>query len=320
MTRTGPRRKPNIDERIDAVDKLHSYPPIVQKILSVISDEDFDIRRVVGYIKRDPALAASILRLVNSSHFGLANKVSGVQHAVTYLGRRTLRIAVLSFGLVDRLMEATPAVLFEVYWRRALTMACAARLCAKGVNEDEDTAYCAGLFADLGVLVFAQTDPSGYPSLYLNHLHSIDLIDAEREVFGYDHAAVTARLLSRWKFPANIVDAVADYQSYRPGRDILVQSIHAASLLAELLWTSDSQQLPALQCVLRDEFDREIDDLISLAYHCETEFLESAELFHIDVPGGINVETIRRDAQRLLTDTAVERLGKKEPEIGPSAV
>lgn len=101
-------------------------------------------------------------RIPNSdSLFGLANKVSGVQHAVTYLGRRTLRIAVLSFGLVDCLMEATPAVLFEVYWRRALTMACAARLCAKGVNEDEDTAYCAGLFADLGVLVFAQTDPSG---------------------------------------------------------------------------------------------------------------------------------------------------------------
>jgi HD-like signal output (HDOD) protein len=311
MTRTGPSRKRSIDELLGEIDELHSCPPVVASILSATRDEDFDIRRVVDCIERDPALAASILRLVNSSYFGLANEVSSIQHAVTYVGRRTLRLAVLSFGLVDRLMEGTPASLFEDYWRRALTMACAARRCMKGVEEDDDAVYCAGLFADLGVLVLAQVEPSRYPPIYLDCPHGSDLVDAERDTFGFDHPTVTARLLSRWKFPEDVVEATANHESHSHSRSILGQAVYGASLLAEALWSPGiwkpaSIEMTNLRRVLRDEFDIDVDGLISLAEYCRREFRESAELFRVNVTGDIDVEAIRREAKQLFTDAAME--------------
>jgi HD-like signal output (HDOD) protein len=311
MTRGGPKPSRSIDGLLDQIDELHSYPPIVQQILAETRDDDFDIRRVVACVQRDPALASSILRLVNSSYFGLANKVASVQHAMTYLGRRTLRLAVLSFGLVDRLVKATPAQLFEDYWRRELTIACAARRCAKGTEEDADTAYSAGLFADLGVLILAQVEPTTYPTLYMDCPHGLDLIGAERRQFGFDHAAVTARLLRRWKFPETAVQATANHESFSPERPVLDHAVYAGSLLAEVLWKPGTPpqghgHMADLRRVLEDIFDTDVDGLISLAEACRTEFRQSAELFRVNVKGDIDVKAIRREAQRLYQDTAMD--------------
>ena len=311
MTRIGPDSRRNIDDLLDEIDALHSYPPVLQQILALTRDEDFDIRRVVDCVQHEPAIAASLLRFANSSHFGLINKVANVQHALVYLGRRTLRLAVLNFGLADRLMKSTPASLFEHYWRHALTMACAARRCVNEVNGDDDTAYSAGLFADLGVLVFAQVEPSAYPPIYLGCNHGIDLVDAERRTFGFDHTTVTARLLSRWNFPANVVEATANHESYSPDRNILDQAVHTASLLAEAFWNSgirapSSMEMHHLRRVLQDEFDIDVDGLISLAESCRTEFRECAELFRVRVAGDIDAAAICREARQLYRDTAMD--------------
>ncbi len=112
-----------MDRLIDRIDRLHSAPHVVCQVLRLLQDEDYQTNELVGCLQADPALASSVLRLVNSSYFGLARHVGSLQHAVTFLGSRSLRLAVLSFGLLKQLVRDTPARVYQDFWRRSLTMA-----------------------------------------------------------------------------------------------------------------------------------------------------------------------------------------------------
>jgi hypothetical protein len=198
-------------------------------------------------------------------------------------------------------------VLFDRYWRRALTMASAARLLFTHDSAYQDVAFSAALFADLGVLVFAQSYPEDYPGLYLEHGHHDDLVSVEHELYGFDHAAVSARLLSRWSFPQDLIDAVASHQRESKGQDLLPQAVYAASLLAEVLWEPHRPHMAALQKTLERDFQLDIDGLISLALDCKNAFTECAELFRVNVTAGdVDADALRREAHRQFQLAAID--------------
>ena len=58
-----------MDRLIDRVDRLHSAPHVACQVLNVLQDEGFDIDNLVSCLELDPALATSVLRLVNSLVF-----------------------------------------------------------------------------------------------------------------------------------------------------------------------------------------------------------------------------------------------------------
>jgi hypothetical protein len=220
-----------------------------------------------------------------------------------------LRLAVLGFALVDGLMRSAPAVLFEDYWRRALTMALASRLCFQIRNSQQDVAFSAGLFADLGVLVFAQEARDTYPTIYLNHDHHQDLIAVEQEMFGFDHAAVSASLLKRWNFPQPLIDAVAQHQTGPESTEdpFLNKAVYAASLLAQVLWVPESRHMATLQSILQDDFGLDTDGLISLAVDCKNQFHDCAAMFRVDVSAEeIDAAALRREAERQFHLAAID--------------
>jgi EAL and modified HD-GYP domain-containing signal transduction protein len=55
-------------------------------LLAEVSRPDVDIDRIEGLISADPSLAYSILRLVNSSSFGLNGRVQSIRHAIVMVG------------------------------------------------------------------------------------------------------------------------------------------------------------------------------------------------------------------------------------------
>jgi len=52
--------------------------------------DDADIAKIDATLKRDPALAFKLLRLVNSAAFGLPVQITSFQHAVMMLGYKKL--------------------------------------------------------------------------------------------------------------------------------------------------------------------------------------------------------------------------------------
>jgi len=62
---------------------------VVMELLRLVRD-DADIAKIDSTLKRDPALAFKLLRLVNSAAFGLPVQITSFQHAVMMLGYKKL--------------------------------------------------------------------------------------------------------------------------------------------------------------------------------------------------------------------------------------
>jgi HD-like signal output (HDOD) protein len=266
---------------------------VVLRILELLRDPESDPYDVAECLESDPALAATILQLVNSSSFGLSRKILSLRHAIAYLGVRSLRLTVLSFGLVDGLTRGVPARVCSHFWQRALTTAAAAAQLHGRRGAQADEAYSAGLLSDVGVLLLTQVDTQDYTLLYTEHEHGRSLIDAERQRYGFDHAMLGAELLTRWNVPADLTVAVALHHDPQPGATPLTRTVYAGDLMADVLWTPQTPRLALARRLLATEFDVDLDGFITLALECRDDVTLKAKLFRVDLGDSIDCDELR---------------------------
>src|SRR5207248_6487104 len=80
---------------------LPPLPQVVTEILREIQDPRSTASSVAEIASSDPALAASLLRMVNSAASGMARKTTSVSEAVSYLGFAIVRSLVVKLRLAD---------------------------------------------------------------------------------------------------------------------------------------------------------------------------------------------------------------------------
>jgi HD-like signal output (HDOD) protein len=296
-----------IDGFLDRMNQLHSAPQVAQKILLLTRAADFDVRKVAQCIESDPALSAKILRVANSSRYGLRHKVTSVRQAVTFIGQRSLRLIALTFGLVESLTRGARGKQYADFWRRSLTIATVAAELAKTKRElNADEAYSAGLLADMGELVFAQLEPERFFKLVEHYPHGAELLVAERAEFGFAHPELGARLLQRWELPEELIEAVALHHVEDEETALLTVAVHAGDLMAHALWTPRSKQVAESQALLEKEFGIDLDAYIAMAVTCQHEIDENAKMFGISLEGSIDCETLLEEARRAHDEASLE--------------
>ena len=77
------------DEQHRAVRPLQPGQAVVLELLRLVRD-DAELSKIDSTLKRDPALAFKLLRLVNSAAFGLPVQITSFQHAVMMLGYKKM--------------------------------------------------------------------------------------------------------------------------------------------------------------------------------------------------------------------------------------
>ncbi len=253
-----------IDRLIDRIGQLHASPTVAQRLLQLTRNPDFAIAEVAGCLERDPALAARILRVVNSSRYGLARKVSNIRQAAAYLGQRSLRMFAITFALVETLTSREESSVSKKYWPRAITLATAASLLSEThAPACRDDAYTSGLLADVGILVLAQLEPARYEPLFASYEHGEALLDAERAEFQFTHPELGARLLQLWEVPDPVVDAVAGHHASAPHDEQLSQVVQAADLLTAAIHDPRPNTLLPAALRLQEQFGIDRAGLIS---------------------------------------------------------
>lgn len=299
-----------LQQFLNRLDKLHSSPTIALRVMELTRDPDFQMEAVAECLEHDPALTASILRLVNSSYYGLVNDVTNLRQALTYLGRRSMRLAVLSFGLVKTMVSGAPAQFHLQYWKRSLTMAAAARECAILLNDpdlDPDTAFSTGLIADLGMLAISQLETETYLEIADSEPdHTIDLVRRERAAFGFDHLAVSQQLMVRWHLPEALVEAVGNHHTYLPVSAKLNHVALVANLIAEVIWTPVCPYMQPLQQVLVRQLNLHIDDMISLVLNTKKSIAESSMIFGVQLPEEIDLRMVELQAREMFKVAALQ--------------
>lgn len=309
-----------IDHVLRRLDKLHSSPAVALRILEITRDAEFDIHEVAACLERDPALTATVLRLVNSSYYSLPQRVTDINRAIAYLGRRSLRLTILGFGLSKALAQGCPKAVHQQYWRRSLTLGVAARKLAERAGDkavNPEAAFASGLVADLGMLVLAQLETQKYLPVCEAPDHFVTQLVKERETFGFSHVDVGTRLLQKWQLPEEMIEAVSHHHKSPVDAEPLSHVLKAANLLAEVLWTTDSPHMRLLLPLLKTRFDLGVDDLIELATDCKHAVEESLEIFQLRIDEEMDIEGLQREARALLEEAILEMSAElDEDELG----
>jgi HD-like signal output (HDOD) protein len=228
---------------VDQAGALYSLPVVAMEILQLTGQPKVDLAALKACLLRDPALVGKILRVVNSSIFGLSRGVSDLNQALALLGTKSVRLLVLGFSLPDELFAGLAGETLRRYWHHTALKATAAREISETLYRlPGEEAFIAALLQDLGMLVLIQQ--LGEPYLrFLDRAYAkaIDVHAAETVTLGFDHVQLSAQLLERWGLPESLVTAIGIGTSpdrlaaVPPARRALPQILHLADLLAGML-------------------------------------------------------------------------------------
>ena len=189
---------------VSGIDRLVSLPEVSIKINHMLAQSDYTSAQLADIIGHDPDISARLLRLVNSSFYGLPSKIDTIQRAVTVAGAREIRNIVMATTAV-RIFTGIPAELIdmEAFWRHAVTTGVLAQAISEHCHTlHSDRLFVAGMLHDLGRLVIYLTLPDkAREVLYITGGDEWILADTEREVIGFSHTDVGAELFKAWGLP-----------------------------------------------------------------------------------------------------------------------
>ena len=192
---------------------------ILMQLLSALNDPEVEIETLKQLIERDPALTFKLLRLVNSSAFGLRREVSSLQEALIYLGMAQLKKWVSLIALADNYGKPSELT------RQILMLARMSELVAAQSDQvDAEQAFMAGLL------------------LHLDALLSLSLDDILAQVDVCDKIKAALR-----GTPSPLGTLLHQVQQFMQGQweteDRSLMQAMQASYLSSLEWTRESMQL-----------------------------------------------------------------------------
>ena len=204
----------NLRGMVGRLKNLPSLPEVYKKLMEALQDENVTSKELAAIVGRDVGMTATILRLVNSSFFGVSTRISSIHHAVNLLGGQTIRVLVLSTHLFNSIDNAVfPLDSIRMLWEHSWRVACFAKAIAKseGASQAEvDESFIAGMLHDVGKVVLA-TNLSGEYQEVLSGVRDDcrPVHELELEVLGTTHAAVGVYLMGIWGFTSQSLEAVA---------------------------------------------------------------------------------------------------------------
>lgn len=202
-----------VDDLLHGDVNLASPPEIYARLCHLLDRPDATLAMMAEVIEHDPALAARLLRLVNSAFFSLPRSVHGIAEAVTLIGIRELKQFVLATEVI-RQFEGIPPDLIDIYafWRQSMRCAVLARLLAgrRRPPMDADGIFIAALLHGIGHLVIYARLPELGRKTLLEHRHrGQPLHEVQREYIGFDYAEIGSALARMWKLPDMLCTVLA---------------------------------------------------------------------------------------------------------------
>ena len=129
---------------------IPAQPEALVKLSLLLAEEDVDFKALAGLIETDMALAAAVLKAVNSSLYGLSGRVQSVQQAITYLGTREVAAVTFEMGL-RAIFPHSPEL--APLWDRAARRGVLMGRMGAALGIDPWAAHSAGLFEECGKAV-----------------------------------------------------------------------------------------------------------------------------------------------------------------------
>lgn len=234
MTDDTQRYRLDMATAVQSVSHLPVLPEVALQLISSLDQPNLDLATLEHQIELDQALTAKVLRIANSSFYGLPRQVETVHDASMVLGFGALRTLVLATVTVNHFATLRLPASFKhrVFWTHGMAVGLCAELLAKRLNQFEGLAFMAGLMHDIGRLVLAAYFPEHLDACdSYKRAHQCDKLEAETMVLGITHPEIGAALASHWHFPVLVVEAIALHHRPDTAATPLPHLVHLADAI-----------------------------------------------------------------------------------------
>jgi putative nucleotidyltransferase with HDIG domain len=199
---------------------LPTLPRAAAEIQSMVEAPEIDLKRVGRALERDPALAAQVLRTANSAVYGARQRIESLTKAVTFLGTRNLKGAVMTAAARRVFVSRHPKIneTLGKVWDHSVAVAVLARdVIGIAGSKDNETAYLAGLLHDVGKAVVAvyllDFESSLSPRQALSWLEFDEWVQVVENI----HRLIGAAVVDSWKLPECVGAVITQINEYDAG-------------------------------------------------------------------------------------------------------
>lgn len=204
------QREQVVASAVQEISHIATLPEITLKIIELVEDPDSTAQDLHQVISNDPALCSRILKVVNSSFYGLPGQIASINRAIVMLGLNAVKNIAIAASLAKlfRGGDLTPNFSARDLWQHSIATAAASKLLADGLKYGlADEAFLSGLIHDIGVMVEMQYDRNRLIEVVEqigvdnNGIPANDMLEIEEAVFGANHQHFGHGLTQKWKFP-----------------------------------------------------------------------------------------------------------------------
>lgn len=216
--------------------KLCNLPPmsaVANSVLALLSEPDVELKKLAAVMEGDPAFAADVLFLANSSLFGFPSRLQVIRHAVAVLGLE--RIKALAITVAMRAFLAGGGPLIRQCWQHSTACAVIAEEISPAFCITPHSAYSAGLLHDIGRHGLLKSYTSEYAPVLQNSFESMaQVLQAERSILNVEHSMAGAWLVKNWALPRVFADICEHHHEPITSKDSeLLQVIKTACRMAD---------------------------------------------------------------------------------------
>jgi HD-like signal output (HDOD) protein len=220
-----------------SIKDLPPMPQTMHKVREIMANSSWSFKELAEILETDAAMATKVLKMANSSYYGLSGKVSSIQHASVVLGQKSIGDLMTMAGTSDLLSNTLEGYKLEAgdLWRHSLGVAFGARIIANKKKPSlADDAFAAGLIHDSGKLILAPyvlERKEAFEKVLSDGEQSF--LNAEKQILGFDHSEIASEVCKSWQVPEVLTVAIRHHHDPSNSEgDQLTYMVHVADAAA----------------------------------------------------------------------------------------
>lgn len=226
---------------IKEIGDLPTLPTLYLSLRDKLYDPRSSANDLARILSSDQSICSNILRIANSSFYGLSGRIVTIPHAIVVIGFNGIHHIVLSMTAARMFTEESSCSGFSLitFWEHSLAVATIAKIIGKklsGISQEE--IFTAGLLHDIGKVIIFKYLPEKFREVIVSVKKDKVLIrQAEENLFGFDHTEFGTVLLREWKFPEMLLATTAFHHNPVLAKEYFKSAsvVHLADILARSL-------------------------------------------------------------------------------------
>ncbi len=223
-------------DNLDKIESLPAFPAIAFEVIKLTRDSSSTSKDIEKIIEKDPNLVSQILKMANSSFYGLSREVNSLNHAINLLGF----VQVENIVMISVMLTSVKKLPLHKHFNRdkflehSFGCGVTAKIIANMLNLNfSSSEFSGGVMHDIGKVLLDLYAPDALDEILENaYKKGLSFYDSEMELYDMNHSLLGAKLLSIWGLPNELMDIVEYHHNPKEANNkLLVSIVHVADLL-----------------------------------------------------------------------------------------